>query len=231
VTIGNQTLDSFLGELGSSAAVPGGGAASAVSGALAAGLVAMVAELSVGRPKYERFAATIEFARDECHRLEKMMVELADADADAFAGFMVASGLRRSTPEEIAARKAALATAARLAIEPPRQIVAACREVASACERLAGRSNLGLASDLVVASRLVEGAAHGGLENVLVNLPALGDAVAAEALESGVRKVQRSVSRLARAARAQMAKGALREPEAPRKQSSPAAVRQAEGAR
>jgi formiminotetrahydrofolate cyclodeaminase len=91
--------------------------------------------------------------------------------------------------------------------------VAACREVASAAERLAGRSNLGLASDLVVASRLVESAAHGALENVLVNLPSLGDEAAAAALEADVRKMARSVTRLARATRAQVARRSLREPE------------------
>jgi formiminotetrahydrofolate cyclodeaminase len=159
------------------------------------------------------------------------MVELADRDAAAFAGFMEASGLPRSTLEEIEARKAALAAAAKSAIEPPRQILAACREVASAAERLAGRSNLGLASDLIVASRLVEGAAHGAQENVLVNLPALGDAVAAEVLESDVRKLACSVSRLAGAARAQVARRALREPEALERQSRGVARRPAGGAR
>lgn len=213
MTIGNQTLDSFLEELGSSAPVPGGGAASAIAGALAAGLIAMVAELSASRPKYAPFAATIKSARRDGHRLEKEMVALADQDAAAFTRFMEASGLPRATPEEAALRKAALRFAALVAIEPPRRIVAACREVASANERLAGRSNLGLASDLIVASRLIEGAAQGAVENVLVNLPWIGDDAAAGALEAEVRMVARSVTRLARATRAHVARRSLRDPE------------------
>ena len=211
--IAQQRISSFLDELGSSASVPGGGAASAVAGALAASLVAMVAELSLGRAKYEPYVATIESARDEGHRLARAMVDLADDDADAFAAFMVASGLPRTTPEETAARKAALAAAAAVAIEPPRAIAAACREVALACERLAGRSNLSLASDLVVASRLVEGAAHGAAENVLANLPVLNDPVSSAAILTDVRRTMRSIFRSAAAARAQVASRALRDPE------------------
>jgi methenyltetrahydrofolate cyclohydrolase len=213
VTIGSQSLDSFLEELGSSAPVPGGGAASAVAGALSAGLVAMVAELSVGRPRYEPYADAIEFGRSEGRRLEKVMVDLADGDIAAFDGFMIASFLPRTSPEEAALRKAAVSAAARAAIEPPRLILAACAEVASAAERLAGRSNMGLASDLVVSSRLIEGAAHGAIANVVANLPLLADPGLAASIESEVLATGRSVSRLAQAARTQVAKRSLRDPE------------------
>jgi formiminotetrahydrofolate cyclodeaminase len=175
----------------------------------------MVAELSVGRPKYEPFAATIEFARREGHRLETVMVGLAEADAAAFAGFMEASVMPRNTPEEIAARRAALARAAAAAIEPPRQMVLAAREIAAAAERLAGRSNLGVASDLDVASRLAEGAAHGAVAHVLVNLPALSNDAAAAALESECNRTLRSVVRLAQLCRTRVAKHSLRESEVP----------------
>lgn len=212
-SLANQTLDAFLQRLGSSAPVPGGGAASAVAGALAASLVAMVAELSVGRPRYGPYLPTIELARAEGHRLAAALTKLADDDTAAFALVMAASGMPRTSDAEVAARRAALAAAAAAAVEPPRAIVVACAEIAAACERLAGRSNLGLASDLVVASRLVEGAAHGGVENVLVNLPSLGDPVRAAALEAEVRRVARSVSRRAATARAVVGRKALCDPE------------------
>jgi glutamate formiminotransferase/formiminotetrahydrofolate cyclodeaminase len=212
-SLASESLGQFLAELCSSAPTPGGGAASAVAGALAASLVAMVAELSVGRPKSEPYLATIELSRAEGHRLASVMTDLADADAEAFGRYMAASAMPRGNEAEIAARRAALARAADEAIEPPRAMVAACAEVAVACERLAGRSNRGLASDLVVASRLVEGAAHGAMENVLVNLPALGDTAKAEALAADAVRSLRTVVRWARAARATVARKSLRDPE------------------
>ena len=211
--LAGQPIGEFLADLSSSASVPGGGAASALAGAIAANLVSMVAELSVGRSKYEPYAATIEFGRAEGKRLGRVMTDLADADAAAFAGYMAASVMPRSTEAEVAARKAALAAAAADAIEPPRAMVAACLEIATTCERLAGRSNLGLASDLVVAARLVEGAAHGAAENVYVNLPALGDELRATFLETGTARGVRAAARRAAAARALVAAKTLRDPE------------------
>jgi methenyltetrahydrofolate cyclohydrolase len=214
-TIASQTIGSFLDELGSSASVPGGGAASAVTGAIAAELVSMVAELSTGRPRYEPYAATIEFGRAEGKRLGAVMTALADADAAAFAGYMAASAMPRGNDAEIAVRKAALAAAAADAIEPPRAMVAACLEIATACERLAGRSNPGLASDLVVAARLAEGAAHGAAANVTVNLPSLGDPARAAALETATSGIVCAVADAAAAARAVVERKTLRDPEAP----------------
>jgi len=89
----------------------------------------------------------------------------------------------------------------------------ACLGVARAAERLAGRSNLALASDLAVASRLAEGAAHGAAANVLVNLPSLGDPAAAAAFEAEAAGTVRQVVRYARATRTVVSRHALREPE------------------
>jgi formiminotetrahydrofolate cyclodeaminase len=213
VTFGDSTINAFLDELGSPTPVPSGGAVSAVTAALAAGLVAMVAELSGGRPKYGPFAATTQSGRGDWHRLAAALVKLADRDAAAFGAYMAASTMPRYTADEQAARSASLAGAARKAIEPPRLILAACVEIATLTEQLAGRSNLSLASDLVVASRLAESAAYSAAENVLVNLPSVADTAEAAVLEAEARRLQRSVSRLARGARAQIANRSVRDPE------------------
>ncbi len=213
-SIVDSKLSDFIARLASSDPIPGGGSASAVAGALAAGLVSMVAELSVGRPRYAPFAATVERARADGRRLASELIALADADAAAFAAYLDAARLPRGSEAEQQARARAIEAAARDAAEAPLQILVACREVAQAAERLAGRSNLGLASDLAVASRLAEGAAHGAAENVLINVPSLPDTAEAAALATEVRQVLRSVKRLARATRAQVATHTLREPEA-----------------
>jgi formiminotetrahydrofolate cyclodeaminase len=124
-----------------------------------------------------------------------------------------ASRLPRGTDAEREARAAAIGTAAYNACQAPRLILASCRDVAQATERLAGRSYFGLVSDLVVASRLVEGAARGVAENVFVNPPSVSDTREADPLASEIRWTVSSVSRLARATRRHVAAHQLREPE------------------
>ena len=53
------TVDALLDRLASSDPVPGGGSAAALAGAMGAALVAMVAELTIGRPEYAEHEATI----------------------------------------------------------------------------------------------------------------------------------------------------------------------------
>jgi formiminotetrahydrofolate cyclodeaminase len=86
--------------------------------------------------------------------------------------------------------------------------------VVIASEALAGRSNLNAASDLAVASRLVEASAHGAAENVFVNLPSLGDEALADELRGRVEKLLAEIEDLAEATRAHVERGELRDPEA-----------------
>src|SRR5664280_617967 len=121
--------------------------------------------------------------------------------------------LARATNEEKEARAAAICAAAVTAAEVPLRTLEACRDVVAASEALAGRSNRNAASDLAVASRLAEAAAHGAAENVLVNLSSLADPDAAEALRGRVAQLLLDVEELAESTRAFVEAGELREPE------------------
>jgi methenyltetrahydrofolate cyclohydrolase len=224
VAFGDLTLSEFVDQLTSAAPVPGGGSASAVAGSLAAGLVSMVASLSIGRPRYRAYAATITSAGGAGRRLAFELLALGDRDAEAMIALLDASRLPRGTETEQATRTAAIDLAARKASHAPRLILAACLEIAQAAERLAGRSNLGLASDLSVASRLIEGAAHGAAENVLVNLPSVADQGEAGCLAEEVHKTVASITRLARATRRHVASHKLRNPAPSDRTASPAVL-------
>jgi formiminotetrahydrofolate cyclodeaminase len=65
----------------------------------------------------------------------------------------------------------------------------------------------------VVASRLAEAAAHGAAENVMVNLPALGDEVRVDELRGQVATLLADVEDHAESTRAFVELGELREPE------------------
>jgi formiminotetrahydrofolate cyclodeaminase len=209
---GDLTLGAFVDRLASAAPTPGGGAASAVAAALAAGLVSMVASLSVDRPKYAAYAEHHAAATAAGHELAARLLSLADEDAAAYDAFGMAMKMPRETDDEKAARTARIREAARAAADVPLRILAACREIVLASERLAGRSNLNAASDLAVASRLAEAAAHGAAENVRVNLPLVGDEAFASGTEGRVSSLLCEIEELAETTRAHVELAELREP-------------------
>jgi formiminotetrahydrofolate cyclodeaminase len=210
---GSVTLDGFVDQLASSAPIPGGGSAAAVAAALAAGLVAMVAGLSADRPTYAPFVATHARAGGAGRALAARLLDLADEDAAAYGAFAAAMKLPRATDGEKATRGAAIRAAAVTAAEVPLRTLEACRDVVVASQALAGRSNRNAASDLAVASRLAEAAAHGAAENVMVNLPALGDEERADELRGRVATLLAEVEDHAESTRAFVELGELRDPE------------------
>lgn len=205
-------LADFVDRLASSEPVPGGGSASAVAAALGAGLVAMVAALSTGRPKYAEHEATHTTSRRIGLELAGRFLALADRDSDAYAGFAAALKSPKETDAEKAARSAALRAAARVASEVPLACVEACRDLVEAAEMLAGRSNANASSDLAVATLLGEAAARGAAANVLVNLPSVGDESFAASMAARVEALLAEVAALGVATRAVVATGEARDP-------------------
>jgi formiminotetrahydrofolate cyclodeaminase len=204
------TLARFVDELASAEPVPGGGSASAVAASLGAGLVAMVAALSVGRPKYADFAEYHASAAVAGRALTDRLLRLADDDSAAYAVFAAALKMPKDSDAEQVARRSALRTAARTAADVPLACVEACHEVVIAAESLAGRSNLNASSDLAVACLLASAAAQGAAANVLVNLPAVGDDAFAAAMGIRVTSLLAEIESISSATRAIVASGVLR---------------------
>ena len=209
----NLTLAEFSEQLASADPVPGGGSAAAVAGSIAASLVAMVARLSLDRPKYEPYRATNERALETAEQARTRLLRLADDDARAYGGFSAARKMAHDTPELEQARNRATATAARDATEVPLAVARECAQLLEVIATLAGRSNLNAASDLEVAGRLSAAAAHGASANVMINLPMVADERYAGGAKVELNALLRDVDRTLAQVTQYVGRGTLRTPE------------------
>jgi formiminotetrahydrofolate cyclodeaminase len=206
------TVASFVERLASGEPVPGGGSAAAIAGSLGAALVAMVATLSEGRPKYAEHATLLAESGAAARRLADHMLALADEDAAAFAGYGAAKKMPRDTDAEREARAAAIREAAKVASQAPFETIEACLEVVSLAEALAGRSNKNASSDLEVSSLMAVAAARSAAANVYINLPSIGDAALERDLYARTERLADEIERLADRTREMVRSGQSREP-------------------
>ena len=206
------TLNDFVSVLASAEPVPGGGSASAVAASLGAALVAMVASLSEGRPRYAMYADVHRRTKAAGTELADRLLRIADEDAAAYAAFSAARKLPRETADEQALRTAAMRATARVAAEVPFRCVEACLEVVEGAELLAARCNVNTSSDLDVATLLAVAAARGAAANVMVNLPSVGDDQWATEMTARLEHLMTRITTVAATTQQVVASGELRAP-------------------
>jgi formiminotetrahydrofolate cyclodeaminase len=211
---GDYTLSEFTAVLATAEPIPGGGSAAAVAASIAASLVVMVARLSLDRPKYAAFDATHQRAIQSGEAARTRFLELADADADAYATFSAALKLPRESPEEQTARAQSIDSAAREAAQVPLEVVRQCQGLIELAESMAGRSNLNASSDLDVAALLAQAAARGAAANVLVNVSSIADARVSGSMLSELEGLLHDIEGVAASVHRQVRGHSLRQPEA-----------------
>jgi len=177
----DQTIGEWLDALGSSAPTPGGGSAAALLAAIGAGLVEMVANLTIGKARYAAVEPLMVQARDEAVRLRVAALQAAADDERAFDA--VAAAYR--IPKGDAGRGDAIQTATAAAARPPLRTAELAAAVIVLAERIRDGANVNVLSDVAVAASSARAALESAAINVQVNVAALrdravGDALAAE---------------------------------------------------
>ncbi|HMO56623.1 MAG TPA: cyclodeaminase/cyclohydrolase family protein [Roseiflexaceae bacterium] len=170
-----QRIDTFLEQLASSAPTPGGGSVAAITGAMAAGLLTMVCDLTIGKKQYAEFEEEAIRLRERAEALRGELQLLAQADVDAFGRLSAAYRLPRATDADAAARRAAIQAALRHATDIPFRTARAAAGLLPLCDPLARAGNRLAVSDVGAAVLLIEATVPAALLNVEINLPMLED--------------------------------------------------------
>ncbi|MEO8251227.1 MAG: cyclodeaminase/cyclohydrolase family protein [Chloroflexota bacterium] len=169
----DMTMGVLTERLASSDPVPGGGSAAALAGAMAAALVAMVAELTSGRPAYAAHEAEIAGMRGDALARREMLLALAEEDATAYDAVVSARRMPKESDSEREARSQVLGSAMIDAARVPLRVAVIAGEVLELAERIAPIGNRNAVSDAGVAAHLAAAALRGALLNVRINLPYL----------------------------------------------------------
>lgn len=168
-------MNEYLDILFSDAPAPGGGSVSALAGAQAAAMMGMVANLTVGRKKYEEWEEDCRAAKAKAENLYIRFVEAIDKDTEAYSLVAAAFRMPKETDEEKAARSEAIADATVGATEVPFSVMKMADEGFEVVQSMLGRSNPNALSDLGVAVLNLMSCMKGAWLNVKINLPGLKD--------------------------------------------------------
>jgi formiminotetrahydrofolate cyclodeaminase len=172
-SIAELTVRDLTARLASRAPVPGGGSASALSGALGAALVEMVCELTLGRPEYEEVDPVARQIGTAAGELRASLLTAAEDDAAAYLSVVAARRMPREDDEQRATRKAAIGEASVAATEVPLRIARLAAEVLDLAAGIAPIGNRNAVTDAGVAALLAGTAVRGASLNVTINLPSL----------------------------------------------------------
>ena len=191
--LSNNTIENYLDKAAAGTAVPGGGSVAALNGALAAGLIEMVAHLTIGKKGYEAVEEEMKALAAEAANLRSKLTESIDKDADAYTEVMAAYKLPKTTDEETAVRKEKIQYAIKHAALVP---LAVARD-AVAVIKLAGeairKGNKNAASDGAVAAMNARTGALAAIYNVRINLGSIKDERFVNELTQEVKELESQV--------------------------------------
>lgn len=177
-----QKTTEFLEDLSSAKPVPGGGGASAAVGAFASALGMMVANLTVGKKKYQKVETEIQEICGRLERLREELVVLVDEDAKAFEPLAKAYRLPKETKEQRDEKEKVMEKALYDASIVPLRIMKTVHCVLEHLEVLGEKGSRLAVSDVGVAALFARAALEGASLNVYINTGLMKDRRRAEIL-------------------------------------------------
>jgi small GTP-binding protein len=155
--------------------VPGGGSAAALAAATVAGLISMVASLTIGKSGYEEHWEEMERIRDEMEGARNFFLDAMDEDAGSYAKVIDCFKMPKNTEEEKACRTEAIQNALYEAAVVPLRVAEKAASLFEYAGIVIEKGNRNAASDGAVAALMARAATRGALFNVRINAESLKD--------------------------------------------------------
>ena len=156
--ISEKTCVEFVNLLASKSAVPGGGGAAALVGAIGMALGSMVCNLTIGKKKYAEYEDSVKEILVKAGEIEEKLLSMIDEDANNFLPLSKAYGLPTSTEEEKKIKEETMENALKVA-----------------CEDLVDKGSRLAISDVGVGIQCLRSAILSGQLNVVININSIKD--------------------------------------------------------
>ena len=178
----NKSVTEFSEVLASKAAVPGGGGASALVGALGIALGNMVGELTVGKKKYADVEEDVRALMAKAQDLRVRLLDCVNKDAEAFEPLSRAYGIPKDDPT----RDEVMEKCLRDAAAAPLEILDLCCEAIDLQREFADKGSVLAVSDAATGVVFCWSAMYGAAVNVKVNTKAMKDRGYADTINAHV---------------------------------------------
>ena len=188
-------LNNFMERLASKEPAPGGGAASALVAMVGSALSSMVSALTDGKKGYEHVQERVNAIELKMLEIRKNLEDLMQEDEQAFNKISSTWKLPKITDEEKMARKKALQSALRDAIEPPWRIANLASDVMDNALDLLSIGNKNAITDSACSLIFAFSAAEGALLNITINVNLIDDASFRTAQEKRMKSFYAALER------------------------------------
>lgn len=175
-----KSCEEFVEVLASKAAVPGGGGASSLVGAIGMALGNMVGSLTVGKKKYADVEADIIELKKKADLLTADFLRLIEEDAKMFEPLSKAYGMPKETEEEKAEKARVMESCLKDACSVPVQIMEKCCEAIELHKEFAQKGTAIAISDVGVGVACCRAALLGASLNVFINTKSMTDSAYAK---------------------------------------------------
>ncbi len=171
----DKTCKDFVEVLASKAAVPGGGGAAAMGGAIGMALSNMVGNLTVGKKKYADVEGEVKELLTKGDKIIAELEALVDKDAEVFEPLSKAYGLPKSTPEEVKYKAETMENCCKVACSVPMEIMRKAYEGIKVHNRMGQIGTMIAISDVGCGVVFLKAALIAGRLNVIININAIKD--------------------------------------------------------